>query len=56
MGTYDGPGKEGEVVTMQSTEPLAGKYVVLQLMTEKGTLNLNEVKVMCAGEDLAVIL
>ena len=50
LGIYEGPGRDGEVITLRSTEPLIGKYVVVQLMSDDARVNLNEVVVICSGE------
>ena len=44
MGTFTGPGTNGQVVTITSSQPVTGKYVVIQLKQESQYLNLNEVK------------
>ena len=50
MGTFAGPGTNGQVVTITSSKPVTGKYVVFQLKEESQVLNLNEVKVTCSGK------
>ena len=47
MGTFEGPAANGQVITIQSTESVTGKYVVVQLWKQSGVLNLLEVKVLC---------
>ena len=56
MGIFDGPATNGEVISITSTEPLTGKYIVIQLMSTSEVLGaLNEVTVTCAGELLGQI-
>ena len=55
MGIFDGPATNGQVISITSTEPLTGKYVVIQLMGTSELLALNEVKVTCAGKVLGQI-
>ena len=50
MGTFAGPGTNGQVVTITSSEPVTRKYVVFQLKEESHILNINEVKVTCSGK------
>ena len=49
LGTFEGPGtgSNDEDITIEATESATGKYVVIQLWKEPGTLNLFEVKVLC---------
>ena len=48
MGTFEGPAANGQVITIQSTESITGKYVVIQLWKEsRGILNLVEVQALC---------
>ena len=50
MGTFMGPGTNGQVVTITSSEPVTGKYVVFQLKEESQVLAINEVAVTCSGK------
>ena len=43
--TWPGPGVTGQMVSIRSSQPLTGKYVVIQLKGESQILNLNEVKI-----------
>ena len=45
LGTFAGPGSNGQVVQITSPEPRIGKYVVIQLEEENGEINIKEVKV-----------
>ena len=45
LGTFAGPGSNGQVVQIISPEPRIGKYVVIQLKEESQVLNIIEVKV-----------
>ena len=54
MGTSAGPGTNGQVVTITSSEPVTGKYVVFQLKEESQVLNINEVKVTCSGKVVSI--
>ena len=54
LGTFAGPGKKGQVITITGSEPITGKYVVMQLEQNFQVLNFNEVKVMCAGKVLTI--
>ena len=59
MGTYAGPGKNGQVVKITASQPVepTGKYVVIQLKEKSQILNLNEVKVICsAGSGKVLVL
>ena len=47
---YVGPGRNGEVVTIECTEPIEGKYVILQLMYDPAILNFAEVEVYGTGK------
>ena len=50
LGTFVGPGTNGQVVTITSSEPVTGKYVVFQLKEESQVLAINEVAVTCSGK------
>ena len=47
LGTFEGPGKDGEVVTLTNSTGLKGRFVIVQIdnSPETGPLNLNEVTV-----------
>ena len=47
VGTFTGPGVDGEVITLTSTTGIGGRFVIIQLdhSQEANVLNLNEVTV-----------
>ena len=50
MGTFEGPGTNGQVITIPPPPTsITGKYVVIQLWKQSGVLNLLEVKVLCGA-------
>ena len=56
MGTFVGPGTDDQLVTITASEPVTGKYVVIQLKEKSQILNLNEVKVICSAESGKVLV
>ena len=53
MGIFEGPATDGQVITVKSTQSIAGRYIVLQLRrSTPASLMLVEVEVICAGKVL----
>ena len=46
-GAYAGPGKDGQILTIQCLEPIIGKYITIQtLASDPQQINMAEVEVV----------
>ena len=50
LGTFAGPGKTGEVVTLTSSSGIGGRFVIVQMDFSPGTDNLNLMEVTVWGK------